>query len=479
MSEIVARENGEKSAKASKPRVRRGSAITRALGDMTLRGKATWIYGLLFIESDPGVDAVENLIKTKLLQVPRFRSVYKRGKFYEVPVEEIDMDYHLVPTFEDSVPSFDSVLEFIGTLYDEKHYDLSKPLWKYYYIPKLEDGRALLVACINHTIGDGVSNVAVLYHLMDDFDPSAKSSDKPDTTKAPKKKKKKKSYLNLKEKIGWFLWGVNDGLTGTIDKFDSRSALRLKNVFKPSSEKKCAFTKPIDLERVKDLKENFPGATVNDVLLAVLSMAVREYLAEKDGEKSLKRRTLFRSKPLIRGNFPVNLRNMRKPVLRDMDTSNDWGVAAFRFPLAYKSRIDCMYGVKKQLDGIKTSPSPAIQKVAIKAISTPVLPRKQVLDRLLALNNKVTVMLSNVPGPRDEVTVCGKALDDLQFLMFSPLGLYLGLISYNNKVSVSIAMDSQLGDPADLAKFWDTEFDIFAQEVEDMKNANHVNDVSL
>mmetsp|Transcript_1815 Transcript_1815/g.2419 ORF Transcript_1815/g.2419 Transcript_1815/m.2419 type:complete len:93 (+) Transcript_1815:50-328(+) len=73
-------------------------------------------------------------------------------------------------------------------------------------------------------------------------------------------------------------------------------------------------------------------------------------------------------------------------------------------------------------------------------------------------------MLSNVPGPRNEVTICGKVVDDLQFFMFSPLGLYLGLISYNGKVSMSIAMDSAIGDPKELGQFWDSEFNKFAEE---------------
>ena len=372
-----------------------------------------------------------SLVKEKLLEVPRFASVYRKGKFYPVDKEDIDFDYHLVEKWKDETVSMEKVTEFMGTLYDPSHYDYSKPWWKFFYIPKLEDGRCLLMPVINHTLCDGVAGIALIYKLIDNGPDMSKPMIR-DKKQGAKPKKKKVSYLNWYNRIGWFLWGISDGLTGTIDFNDSKSSLRMKNVLKASSDKRFAFTSPISLEKIKTVKSKFPGATVNDVLVAVLSMTIIQYLKNID-DPVLKKRS-----NRIRGNFPVNLRDPKKPILRDGDTSNDWGVASFRFPLKYKSRVDCFYKVKKQLDGLKSSPAPIVQKYNIKSLygKFSPIPGWFVRDRLLALNSKVTTMISNVPGPAKEESMCGQRLDDIQFILYSPVGMYMGVLSYNGKVSV-------------------------------------------
>lgn len=50
-----------------------------------------------------------SLVKEKLLEVPRFASVYRKGKFYPVDKEDIDFDYHLVEKWKDETVSMEKV----------------------------------------------------------------------------------------------------------------------------------------------------------------------------------------------------------------------------------------------------------------------------------------------------------------------------------------------------------------------------------
>ena len=118
--------------------------------------------GLLFFEKDIGLDTVKKITKERFLIIPRFRSRYdpkKRG-FFELDVEtEMDMDYHIRQV--DEVLDLKTIRDdYCGDMYKHLDFDPSKPLWILRYFPKIEDGRALLLTSICHTVGDGVSQVS-------------------------------------------------------------------------------------------------------------------------------------------------------------------------------------------------------------------------------------------------------------------------------------------------------------------------------
>jgi hypothetical protein len=97
---------------------------------------------------------------------------------------------------------------------------------------------------------------------------------------------------------------------------------------------------------VKEIKSKFSGATVNDVLTALLNMTVRRYFEEKNDA------VLQMGTGSVRGNFPINMRDPRAPI----ELGNRFSAGAFQFDFEYKSRIDLIWRVKRQVDAIKVSP---------------------------------------------------------------------------------------------------------------------------
>lgn len=74
--------------------------------------------------------------------------------------------------------------------------------------------------------------------------------------------------------------------------------------------------------------------------------------------------------------------------------------------------------------------------------------------------------MSNVPGPQCKVHLAGKELDDLVFYLYSSLDVYLGIITYDGKVSVGINLGEQLNvDPKELAKHWTEQFEVLKNDV--------------
>ena len=97
---------------------------------------------------------------------------------------------------------------------------------------------------------------------------------------------------------------------------------------------------------MKEIKNKFRGATVNDVLTALLNMTVKRYFEEKNDA------VLHMGRGAVRGNFPINMRDPGAPI----DLGNRFSAGAFQFDFDYKSRIDLIWRVKRQVDAIKVSP---------------------------------------------------------------------------------------------------------------------------
>jgi hypothetical protein len=80
------------------------------------------------------------------------------------------------------------------------------------------------------------------------------------------------------------------------------------------------------------------------------------------------------------------------------------------------------------VDKIKISPAPPIQ-YGLVSFLTKALPRPVLLDQLLKAGNLTTGQLSNVPGPQEKVFMAGVPVEDMQFNLFTPVGLYFGILT--------------------------------------------------
>lgn len=384
-------------------------------------------------------------------------------------------------------------------MFEHVDVDFAKPLWYCIYFPKLKDGRSLLFLSISHIIGDGVSLIELIFDLMDkdlDLDAMKKQSlalsngskksgqvgtkeaakqlsevaeaksksltttkiDKDLVVRKKKKKKKGGHHFGPLNLLLIFLKGIWDAIIAAVAFFDSKTPLFRDKKQPPSARKSIALSTPIPLDKVKQLKNKFHGATVNDVLVSVMNLAILAYLKEEGmTQKQL-------DKKQMRASFPINTRKIGAPVLKNGSPSNNFSVGYFSFITSYSSRIDLVHQVKKMIDKVKLSPLPIVQYWLGK-LSTLTLPRSVLAKLFLDYTNQASAMLSNVPGPQKAVRLQGYELDDLHFGLYTTAGLYLGLMSYNNKVGCTICLDSGLGEAEQLAHFWNREFEMLYEEV--------------
>jgi diacylglycerol O-acyltransferase len=179
--------------------------------------------------------------------------------------------------------------------------DMSRPLWETYFIEGLDamegvpPGSFALLFKMHHAAVDGVSGMEMVTALLEsDEAAQARMPKKPWKGEEPPEQRK------LLVKALGASWAGPLKLTGALVKAlpsiaDNRKRQRSGEVVKPGKAKppKTRFNGQISPHRVlegrswpfaevKRMKDAVPGATINDVVVTVVSGALRSYLQSKN-----------------------------------------------------------------------------------------------------------------------------------------------------------------------------------------------------
>jgi hypothetical protein len=67
--------------------------------------------------------------------------------------------------------------------------------------------------------------------------------------------------------------------------------------------------------------------------------------------------------------------------------------------------------------------------------------------------------------------MAGAEIDSLTFYVFSSLGCYIGLMSYDGQMSANVIMDASIDvKPSDVCRLWTTQFEVLEAAVEAANN---------
>ncbi|RKG76436.1 wax ester/triacylglycerol synthase family O-acyltransferase [Corallococcus sp. CA049B] len=350
--------------------------------------------------------------------------------------------------------------------------DRSRPLWHIHLVRGAPGGDVLL-ARLHHCISDGIALARVLLSLTEPVDagavPEAEARDEGSDAQLPSEVERpprapgwmrfargarsalRKGAEMVREPI---LAGdlVREGAKGAaaLGKLlvlppDPRSPLR-----GPLSPRKlAAWSEPIELERVKAVGRTL-GGTVNDVLLTTVTGALRRYLATRDA-------------PLedVHALVPVNLRPLDVPVPREL--GNRFGVVFLRLPVHLPEPRRRLREVAKRMEQLKRSPEAVVTFGLLELLGrTPAALERAVVD---VMGTKASLVATNVPGPRQPVSLAGSRLRGLTFWVpqAGHVGLGVSLFSYSGQVTVGVASDaSRVPDPGAIVAAFQEELDSLA-----------------
>jgi diacylglycerol O-acyltransferase len=341
--------------------------------------------------------------------------------------------------------------------------DFTKPLWHMHVIDGYNDGSVILTR-VHHCIADGIALVRVMLSLTDET-PNAKLPPAP----------AKRPASGFRLPLDWLPDAVGRGVAGGqelltkpgkalgLARIGAHGAYRLgrmvvlppdpETVFKGKlgRRKRAAWSEPVPLDDIKAIGKAF-GATVNDVLVAVATGALRRYM-ERRGEPT--------SGIAIRASVPVNLR----PLTDAHKLGNAFGLVFLTLPIGVVDPTRRLRAIKKEMDELKSSPEALLAFGVLSLMGLAPVEVEQVGLRFFG--SKATAVLTNVPGPRQPLYLAGRKIDKVMFWVpqSGHLGLGISILSYAGGVMLGIASDEGLvPDPERIAES-------FGAEVEEMRRA--------
>ncbi|MCL4811159.1 MAG: wax ester/triacylglycerol synthase family O-acyltransferase [Vicinamibacteraceae bacterium] len=422
------------------------------------------VTGILIFETPVAFSDIRRILDEKLLRFPRFSQRVADGDAaVGTPTWETDPEFSLDRHIEQVTlppPADAAALQaFVGGLMN-RPFEHVRPLWRAWFVPDYLGGSALVMR-VHHAIGDGL---ALIYVLLTMADPPAGAAVAPGPTNGDLDEQEGfwaavGAAMNGAANLVWRLpasavrqvgqlltrpsrlvsagatFGAGVGALGRLVAMESDPDTVLRGPL--GTEKRVVWSEPIPVATLKRIGR-VTGATLNDVLMAIVSGAVRRYLLTRGPVPETMN---------VRGVIPVNLR----PLEESHRLGNEFGLVFLSLPIGIDEPLDRLFEVRRRMVALKQSPEAYVVFQLLRAIGA--APR-QIFD--LAVNvfsRKATAVVTNVIGPRERIRFAGRELRQVMFFVPSAgrLGLGVSVISYAGSVWLGLQADTGLlPDPSHL-----------------------------
>ena len=194
--------------------------------------------------------------------------------------------------------------------------------------------------------------------------------------------------------------------------------------------KQRGWTRPVPVEAVRAAAAA-AGSTVNDLMLTVITSALRRYLLEHDA--------LVAEVIVI---VPVDLRPAGAPLPAGL--GNQFGLVFVRLPTGETGQGRRRARIKAQMDQVKSSREGVFVYTMLQWMGQ--LPAAVQNAWVDAFAGKATAIVTNVSGPPHRVQIAGTPVAGMAgwVPVTGPLGLGLSIVSYAGQLSVGLASDAHL-----------------------------------
>jgi diacylglycerol O-acyltransferase / wax synthase len=391
-------------------------------------------------------NAYEQLIKIEDI-APAFRrrptrSLATLGQWAWTDTKDIDLEHHVRHSALPAPGRIRELLALTSRLHGTP-LDRQRPLWEMHLIEGLNDGRFALYSKLHHAVMDGVSGLKLVDETFtrDPSDRKLRAAYRTKYHDKPAKKPKPDRGLSIASLPGEALRTAGNVLgIGPAALRVVESAIRDQTVAFPMRAPRTIFNGGITgarrfaaqswpLERLRAVAAAAgDGITLNDVLLAMCSGALRSYLLEL-GELPDASLTAM---------VPMSLRNISP----DVSSGNAVGVILCTLGTDVVDPLDRLEVVSASMqhgkDVLKGMSLLQISALAALAMSPLAMSSFFGANRLLP--PPFNLIISNVPGPRERLYWCGAELEALYPLSIPLVGqaLNITVCSYADSLDVGL-----------------------------------------
>jgi WS/DGAT/MGAT family acyltransferase len=410
------------------------------------------VGAILIFEGPPPlyVDLVEH-VRGRLNQVPRFRQrivvpPLEAGRPLWADDVNFNLTYHIRHTGLPE-PGSEEELKLLAARVFSQQLDRSKPLWELWLVQGLERDRFAILTKTHHAMVDGVSGVdigTVLFDLepvpkpaeyVDDWKPKPepKTSDlvtraAHDLASAPIKLAERavEAVRNPETTARRIAEGL-EGLGEVVGTFaDPAPDVPLNQEIGPHRRFVWARSELATFKRIKDSL----GGTVNDVVLAVVTGALREWLQGRG----------IRTEGLeLRALVPVSIRTEDERG----NLGNKIAVMRGPLPVYVEDPVRRLRIVSEEMEGLKRSKQALGAEVIsrLNDFAPPTLLAQA--SRVNFSTRLFNLIVTNVPGPQLPLYVLGREMEEIFPVAFLPQNhaLAVAIMSYNGRIGFGLLAD--------------------------------------
>ncbi|MUL47386.1 wax ester/triacylglycerol synthase family O-acyltransferase [Mycobacterium sp. CBMA293] len=359
---------------------------------------------------------------------------------------EVDLEYHVRPWRVEAPGGRRELDEAIGEIASTP-LDRSRPLWEMYLVEGLANDRVAVVGKIHHALADGVASANLLALGMDITEGPGRDQDLYTTDPAPSRGQLVRSafadHLRQIARIPGVVKYTADGMA-RVRRSTRKLSPELTRPFTPPpsfmnhviTPQRRFATATLALADVKETSKKL-GVTINDLVLAMSSGALRQLLLKYDGTAD---HPLLASVPMSYDFSPERISGNRfsgvliaLPV--DLDDASQRVQQAREAALLAKE--------SHQLVGPEL--------VARWAAYMPPAPMESMFRRLSNMDGQNKVLnlnISNVPGPRERGKVGGATVTEIYSVgpLTAGSGLNITVWSYVDQLNISVIADGETTD---------------------------------
>ncbi|GAA0927880.1 diacyglycerol O-acyltransferase [Kribbella koreensis] len=402
------------------------------------------------------------LLAGRLPLIPRYRQKARQLPFDLGPPvwyddEHFELDYHLRHTALPA-PGGDAELAALMARLMSARLARDRPLWEYWLVEGLQDGRWALISKVHHCMVDGVSGTD-LYSVVLDPSPRPRAAvpDKWSPQAEPstfgltaaalgqlvltpiRQLRLAVTGLRQPRNLAYRSWSIGRGLWALSEAL--RPATRSSLTGSLSSSRRYAFGRA-EVAQVKEIRHRL-GGTFNDVVLAAVAGGFRSLLlsrGETPRENSV--RTLV----------PVNIRAPGQESIRD----NRVSLMLAKLPVHLEDPVERLAAVRTRLDELKTDHEidsvALLTELARREPFALIAPGYRLAARLP--QRSVVTVVTNVPGPREPLYALGRRL--VEIIPYVPIGSTVrtgvSILSYCDSVAFGVTGDFEEADLAVLVR---------------------------
>ena len=379
-------------------------------------------------------DLVNDIRKSKTIPVPPFNNRLS-GLFWDED-EEFDLDHHFRHV---SLPHPGRIRELLIYISQEHStlIDRAKPLWTCNIIEGIEGNRFAMYFKIHHAMVDGVAGMRLIEKSLSD-DPTEKSIVPPWCVEGKRAKLLKESKPGRIKKV---LMGLKDQLQATPRVMQELSQTLLKD-FGRNPDYVSSFQAPssilnqrvsssrrfaaqsFELDRFRHIAKAL-DVTINDIVLAVCSGALREYLISHQS---------LPNKPLI-AMVPASLRS------DDSDVSNRITMILANLATHKDDPLERLQTIRRSVQNAKQRFKRMTSDQILNYSAVVYGPAGlNILSGMMPKHQAFNLVISNVPGPREPLYWNGAKLDALYpaSIVLDGQALNITMTSYLDKLEVGL-----------------------------------------